>query len=355
MERMMIYPYSKAYEPYVLYEGLLQIEGEISSLVTPNGSGLVGKRVCSGGKELEISNDYEGQLEHCDVVWFVNDEKFVLPEKMIEEKLREAVRRGKKVLFTRTSVVDRKHIKEMIPPEQNMLCTGMDSEEGSLDADYCHPIDSPVLVVYGTECGTDKLAVQLALREELIRRGYRTTSISSRMEGEVYGMHPIPEYMLKPMCSEGDRIRRYNHYVRRIELEERPEILIVGIPGGVLPYDRIDHNDYGILAYEMSFAVPCDAAVICMPYQFGKDGEYEEFSREADLIFRYHTIGCHIAASVPDTQTVYENRKRHLVSLDRAFVKSKVDEYGKKDVFHVVGGEDASDCVQLILDELSAE
>lgn len=354
MERLMIYPYSKAYEPYVLYEGLLQIEGEISSLVTPNGSGLVGKWVCYGEKELEISGDYEGQLEQCDAVWFVNDEKFVLSEAMIEEKLQEAVKRGKKILFTRTSVADQGRIEEMIPTEQNMSCLGKNIGKDSLDVDYCHPIDTPVLVVYGTERDTDKLAVQLALREELIRRGYRTASISSRMDGGLYGMYPMPAYMLKPMCSEGDKIRKYNHYVRQIELEEQPEILIVGIPGGVLPYDRVDHNDYGILAYEISFAVPCDAAIVCIPYQFSIDGDYSEFVREVDLVFRYHTIGCHIAASVPDTQTVYENRKRHLVCLNRKFVESKVKEYGKKDAFHIVSREGASDCVQLILNELSA-
>ena len=352
MERIMIYPYSKAYEPYVWYERLLG-NREITALVTPNGSGLVGRKVCSGERELTVSGDYEEQLDQCDGVWFVNDEKFELSEEAVEEKIHRAMDLGKKILCTRTSLPDSGRIADSIPPALHLLPRETERETGRLEADYCYPVDTPVLVVYGTECGTDKLAVQLALREALIDIGYRVTSISSRMDGRLYGMHPFPEYMLGPGCSEGDKIRQYNHYVKRIELAERPEIMIVGVPGGVLPYDRVDHNEYGILAYEMSFAVPCDAAVMCMSYSDGFDGDYSAFAQDMERILRYHPVGCHIAAAVPDMQTVLDNRKRHLVSLDREFVEAKVKQYGKPDVFHVVNKQGARDCAQLIVDTLS--
>ena len=58
MERIMIYPYTRAYEPYVRYAGLLE-NREIVSLVSSGGSGLVGRQVCSGEKELTVSKDYE--------------------------------------------------------------------------------------------------------------------------------------------------------------------------------------------------------------------------------------------------------------------------------------------------------
>lgn len=352
MERIMIYPYSKAYEPYVWYERLLG-NREITALVTPNGSGLVGRKVCSGRKELTVSNDYEAQLEQCDGVWFVNDEKFELSEDAVEEKIRRAVDLEKKILCTRTSLPDPGRMADSIPSAQHLLPRETGPETGQLAADYCYPVDTPVLVVYGTERGTDKLAVQLALREALIDMGYRVTSISSRMDGRLYGMHPLPPYMFGPGCSEGDKIRQYNHYVKRIELMERPEIIIVGIPGGVLPYDRVDHNEYGILAYEMSFAVPCDAAVVCMPYSDGFNGDYSTFAQDMERIFRYHTVGCHIAAAVPDMQTVLDNRKRHLVSLEREFVEAKVKQYDRPDVFHIVNRQGARDCAQLIVDTLS--
>ena len=190
MERIMIYPYNKAYEPYVWYERLLG-NREITALVTPNGSGLVGRKVCSGRKELTVSNDYEAQLEQCDGVWFVNDEKFELSEEAVEEKIHRAMDLGKKILCTRTSLPDSGRIADSIPPALHLLPRETERETGRLEADYCYPVDTPVLVVYGTECGTDKLAVQLALREALIDIGYRVTSISSRMDGRLYGMHTL--------------------------------------------------------------------------------------------------------------------------------------------------------------------
>ncbi len=352
MERIMIYPYTRAYEPYVRYAGLLE-NREIVSLVSSGGSGLVGRQVCSGEKELTVSKDYEAELNRCDGVWFVNDEKFALPEDAVEEKIRKAVLQGKKILCTRTSFRDSARIADSIPSELQMLPQEPDLKKDMLGAEYCYHIDTPVLVVYGTERDTDKLAVQLALREELMRIGYKVASISSRMDGRLYGMYPIPEYMLKPVCAEGDKIRKYNHYVKQIELTQQPEIMVIGIPGGVLPYDRVDHNEYGILAYEMSFAVPCDGAIVCMPYNARFDGDYSEFARDMERIFRYRTIGCHIAAAVPDMQTALDNRKRHLVSLDRKFVETKVKQYARKDVFHIVSKDEAPGCVQFIVDALS--
>ena len=64
----MIYPYSKAYEPYIQYQELL-VNMEISSLVSPKGSGLVGRRVSYKRKVWEITANYTEALNQCDIVW----------------------------------------------------------------------------------------------------------------------------------------------------------------------------------------------------------------------------------------------------------------------------------------------
>ena len=140
---------------------------------------------------------------------------------------------------------------------------------------------------------TGKLGVQLALREELIEKGYKVSSISSRLDSELYGLHPIPSFMFDRMNSETEKIQKYNHYVKQIELIEHPDIIIIGIPGGILPYDEIDHNEYGILAYEISYAVPCDAAIMCLPYNSDFTGDFSDLGTAVEQIFRFQTIGCH--------------------------------------------------------------
>lgn len=348
----MIYPYSKAYEPYVLYQGALK-DMEISSLVSPKGSGLVGRKVCYEGRTWEISSNYTEALNQCDIVWFVNDEKFRLSEEEIKKKVLEAVSVGKKIIFTRTVTADGNNLADMIPVQQKIKLEKSHMMEDKLSEHYCYHIDTPVLIVYGTEAGTDKLAVQLSLREEFIHKGYKVASISSRVDSELYDMYAMPKFMTGHECSEAEKIKRYNHYVKQIELTEEPDIILVGIPGGTLPYDRIDHNEYGILAYEISFAVPCDGAVMCMPYNPGFCGDFSDFADDMKLIFRYKTICCHVAAVIPDMKTMSENRKRHLVSLEREFIDVKIKQYNKENVFNLLNKNGAERAVELICDALS--
>lgn len=352
----MIYPYSKAYEPYVLHPELL-VNLEISALVTPNGSGLVGRKVCYEGKAWEICSNYTEALHQCDIVWFVNDEKFRLSEDTIKKKVIEAVKEGKKIIYTRTVTVSGDNFADIIPIQQKMQLEKSHMMEDILTGDYCYHIDTPVLVVYGTEAGTDKLAVQLSLREEFIHRGYKVASISSRVDSELYGMYAMPAFMIESGCSEAEKIRRYNHYVKQIELTEHPDIIIIiiGIPGGTLPYDRIDHNEYGILAYEISFAVPCDAAVMCMSYNPDFKGDFSTFADDMRQVFRYKTICCHVAAAIPDMKKMIDNRKRHLVSLEREFVDEKIKQYNKENVFNILNKNDTERAVELICDALSED
>lgn len=350
----MIYPYSKAYEPYVLHPELL-VNQEISALVTPNGSGLVGRKINYGGKIWEILNNFSEALNQCDIVWFVNDEKFKLSEETIKEKVYEAVSKGKRIIYTRTDTVSKDKIANIIPMHQKIQLERSRKMERKLQAEYCYHIDTPVLIVYGTEAGTDKLAVQLSLRREFIHRGYKVASISTRVDSELFGMYAMPEFMIEHECSEAEKIKRFNHYAKQIELAEQPDIMIVGIPGGTLPFDRIDHNEYGILAYEISFAVPCDGAVMCMSYNPDFDGDYSDFAHDMELVFRYKTICCHIAAMIPDMKTTMENRKRHLVSLEREFIDEKIEQYNKSNVFNIVSKNGAKHAVQLICDELSED
>lgn len=350
----MIYPYSKAYEPYVLHQESLE-NMEISSLVSPKGSGLVGRRVCYEGKVREITSNYTEALTQCDIIWFVNDEKFKISEGAIKRKVIEAVRAGKKIIFTRTDTVNKENIANIIPPQQKIQLERSHRMEDKLKAEYCYHIDTPVLIVYGTEAGTDKLAVQLSLRREFIHRGYKVASISSRVDSELYGMYAMPEFMIVHGCSEAEKIKRFNHYVKQIELAEHPDIMIVGVPGGTLPFDRIDHNEYGILAYEISFAVPCDGAVMCMTCNLDLEGDFSDFAHDMELVFRYKTICSHVAAAVPDMKKMSENRKRHLVSLDREFIDEKIKQYDKQNIFNILNKDGAERAVDLICDALSDE
>ncbi len=352
MKKMMIYPYSNAYEPYALHSKLME-NIKVASLVASSGSGIVGKSIAIDDGKLVVSSDFDEELGKCDVIWFVEDEKYELSNDVVREHLISAVKSCKEIVFTRTKSKEGKQMEMLIPDKQNITPKKIAAVKDNLIYKQCYRIDIPVLIVYGTEKETGKLGVQLALREELIEKGYKVSSISSRLDSELYGLHPIPSFMFDRMNSETEKIQKYNHYVKQIELIEHPDIIIIGIPGGILPYDEIDHNEYGILAYEISYAVPCDAAIMCLPYNSDFTGDFSDLGTAVEQIFRFQTIGCHLASCVPDLQRSIENKERHLVSLDSDFIDLKISEYGSNNVFNFLKKTDVNKAAECIIDFLS--
>lgn len=101
MEKIMIYPYSRMYEPYVRHSKLMS--DIISVLVSPRGWGMEHEKVTCSNSELIVQTDFSNNLSECTAVWFVNDCHNELPEKILLEKLDTAIRERKKIIFTRKS------------------------------------------------------------------------------------------------------------------------------------------------------------------------------------------------------------------------------------------------------------
>lgn len=353
MEKMMIYPYSRAYEPYVRNKGILG-EYTISALVSPRGWGYEGNIVADGqGEEYMVSADFSEQLDACTSVWFVEDGRLKMPQGLLREKLLKAVDQGKKILYTRYDDENYEEMKKLIPAELYIEEKMELQTILNLLPDRTYDIDTPIVVVAGTGQDTDKLAIQLILKQKFQEKGYATTVISSRRDGDWDGVYSMPSFVFDCSVGETEKIIKLNHYVKQIESKDRPDLFIVGVPGAILPFDGIDHNEFGILAYEMSFAVPCDVAVLCMTYSSQFKGDYGKLAKDMENRFGFNIAGIHVAAMVPDPQDFYEERKMIYVSIDQKVVEKKVSEINEDTVWNILNPQGAERAVLRLIDILS--
>lgn len=353
MEKILIYPYSKAYEPYIRNKEILG-EYMVCALVSPRGWGYEGDIVVDRqGKEYIVSADFSEQLDDCTSVWFVADGRLELPQELLSEKLLEAVRYGKKILYTRYGDENYEEMKNLIPAGLYIERTKEPESLLNLFPDRIYDIDTPIVMVAGMGQDTDKLAVQLILKQKFQEKGYVTTVISSRRDGDWDNVYSMPSFVFDCSVGETKKIIKLNHYVKQIESRDRPDLFIVGVPGAVLPFDNIDHNEFGVLAYEMSFAVPCDAAVLCMMYDPQFDGSYGELAEDMANRFGFHIAGIHIAALVPDVQNFYDDIKLSYISIDQKVVDKKVSEINKDTVWNILNEQGAEKAVSWIIDTLS--
>ena len=220
------------------------------------------------------------------------------------------------------------------------------------EPNICYDINTPVIAVLGAYQDTDKYEIQLALRNELLEKGYQVSSISSRRDSSILGLHPFPEFMYVNTINEADKIVRYNHYIKQIELTENPEVIIIGVPGGAIPFDQYNHNNFGILTYEISRAVNCDCGIMALPYfSLQVDNNYDKIAKEIYNRFRISIDYFHISAITEDI--TQDSFVKSFITLDRTFIRKKIGTFGYDNVYDFTDRTTITEIADKIIDQLS--
>jgi peptide maturation system protein (TIGR04066 family) len=362
--KTMVYPYNLKISPIVRHRDLLE-NHQIVSLVSPEGWGMTGKdaSLADNGEKLGITirSDFEACLDLCDTVLFCQSVHTLDYETVIKPKILKAIQLKKDIIIT---IPLEKEEVEYI--SQQVLSNNLNFEYyGHMN---CKPdnyigdkkvriydIETPVIFVMGMGGRTNKFEIQLSLRENLLKMGYNVSQIGSRGYCELFGFHSFPDFMYSDKITESNKILLFNHFVKNIEKTESPDLIVIGIPGGIMPINDTVTNNFGILSYEVSQAVVPDLAVFgCHCEQYNK-----EYFTEIKKLIKYKfnsNIECFcIANSIIDgIETKYNNKAVH-ISVSSEYVDNKVQaytSYGEK-IFNALNPQDSKKMTEHIVDVLA--
>lgn len=132
-------------------------------------------------------------------------------------------------------------------------------------------IEAPVITIMGMLPMTQKFELQLYLRRKFIDKGYKVSQIGTRPVSELFGFHALPEYFFTNKYTDVEKIIAFNNFVKNIEKEEKPDVIIIGIPDVVIPFSKKHNFSFGIYAYEILSAVQPDFAFMNL-----SAGEYNQ-------------------------------------------------------------------------------
>ncbi|HEX2925349.1 MAG TPA: TIGR04066 family peptide maturation system protein [Ruminiclostridium sp.] len=261
--KIIVYPYDDQFTPILRRRELLR-NYEVVGLVSPRGWGLNGRDAgqADNGSPLglSITSDFDGSLELCDAVLFSESRTQLEFEQAFKPKVMKAIETGKDILFIFP-------LKEEIRNEISKACAtrGVNFKyypEIRLapqrifgEDDLALELDTPVIFVLGTGERTNKFEIQLALRENMMKMGYKVSQVGTRGYCELLGFHSFPGFMFGNGISEISKISSFNRFIKGLEGDECPDVIIIGVPGGIMPFNNRLPNRYGILAYEVSQAV----------------------------------------------------------------------------------------------------
>lgn len=241
----------------------------------------------SGFCVLEDSNVIEDEVENIPVFDIANIDYGLFDDIILIDEayhshtfIEDGIRRGKKV-------VDVAEILKIGKENFNNI-----SEEQTIDV--------PVVFVAGITHYTEKFHVQLALRKRLLDYGYKVSQIGSKQYSGLFGFHSFPSFMVEPMDNT-ERILLFRKYVKYIEQKEQPDIVVIGIPGGIMAVNKKHHFDYGMTAYMISQAVEPDYVIMSMLY--GKnytEDQLEEINQTCRYKFNFEINSFHLSNALLD-------------------------------------------------------
>ncbi|MNJ51047.1 hypothetical protein D3C77_463400 [compost metagenome] len=225
-----------------------------------------------------------------------------------------------------------------------------------MEFEHIYPIDTPVVFVLGMSERCHKLELQLTLREQMVNAGYKVSQVGSRSYCEMFGFHSMPEYMFTHHYPEHKKVVMFNHFIKAIELKEKPDLIVIGVPGGLFPFNDEFTNKFGLLAYEISRAVHPDTALLSVLYEDYKTEYYAELSKTVKYRFGVE-IDCFNLANVKfDWDGSSQNRMMSYNMIESQYVNEAIKQYDMphQPVYNVFCPQDAENIVNDLLNQLAA-
>ena len=267
MKDTIVYPYSNYFTPF-LRQMVYDKKYNIISSVVPGKWCLNGIDASFLDEGIEIgipiSTDFDAQLQYCSVViWAEYDYtdnliffNYVLSKMKLAIKLKKNIiccqKLSYKVLCEFKKLAEENNIKFEYIFKYNKGIPNKSNKN----------ITIPVITVMGIGENCSKFETQLFLRRLFLDAGFRVSQIGSRKCCELLGFHSFPDFMFERKYNEIEKITAFNNFVYEIQQNEKTDILILGIPGGIMPYDEKHDNHYGITCFEVFSALRTDFNIL---------------------------------------------------------------------------------------------
>lgn len=365
-DKLAIYPFNLEFSPVLRHRGLLR-HFFINRLISPRGWGYCDKDagICDGGGEIGITldGDFDAAIDECDSVMFIDSNFRIDFEKNVFIKILKAVNSHKNIdLAAKLDAEVRNRIVELCrhngvgftdycQKEDDIFTINKDG----IYPETLHKIHTPVIFIMGISERTNKFEIQLSLREHLTNMGYKVSQVGTRPYCRLLSFHYFPDFMMGPFISETQKIVLFNRYIKSIEENEKPDVIIVGIPGGIMSFNDELTNRFGILAYEVSQAVTPDFAILSI-----LNGNYErDFFNNIFNNVKYRfgfEVDCYNLANVQiDPAGTLLNKALKFMTLDKEsgeIAKRRYKEMGIP-IYDILNPGDSDKMVSHVINSLS--
>lgn len=273
--KLLVFPANKDVNAFARYGDMVKEFNNIAFVVPRKmDAGFVDFASLDGGPATQkcITDDFDRELRTSDAVLFLENAKS-MSAKFILNKFQAALSSGKRVYAEYIPHgVDSKAITVL---SGSSVPADFSTDHGR---DNVYEIPVPVVFILGSGPNTHKFLVQVALRKFFIDSGYAISQVGTKCFSNFFGFPSIPSWTYQSGMTEREKIIALNRFFYNQYVQDKPEVMLIGVPGGFMPMNPMKYEDMGIFAYLISQAVTPDAAVFCS-YAMDFTDEYVKWQK----------------------------------------------------------------------------
>ena len=222
---------------------------------------LAGWNVDGVEKQLHALNEFE--FKNINTLVLINSFR-KLEDDVIQRIVNVASQNEIKIVCARDDLDVNYEVLKKACKEETVELEFICDETAFVDSKVINNIDIPVITISGIGPYVGKFQVGLYLRSSFENAGYKVLYISSRREGKLFGTHIFPEYMYSKNLDYTAKVFEFNSYISSLTRKEKPDIVIVGVPGEMMELSEKHKMNFGIMASIVFNAIKPDVSILNM-------------------------------------------------------------------------------------------
>lgn len=299
-QKILIYPFS--YKNFPMVKILLNNKFDII-VATQEGTGLVGKDIGFSVNRKECNVQI---LKYSDEIMDKADVLFI-PEGNIDDPINMDIRDIiQKAINNDKIIVSLLELEEKdlylleylnfinLQSRNNLELNSYFARVKENRLSYFIP-RIPVIYVGGVFDIIDNSYIAISMKQKFEKSGYKTSCITRENYGKVFDCLTFPHSFIDNQLSIEDRIIEFNNYIRAVVELEKPQVLIIQIPFGMIRYSEYHENSFGSYAFMISEAVKSDYFICTSTSDMLVNKYFQELSNYFDKKFNSPIDALHIS------------------------------------------------------------
>ena len=211
-----------------------------------------------GLNKVKIINDLLEVIDQVDSALILSNHQ---QSCLYEKEIIDLIEKKKKIYTTKET---KELYKPLINYENIYLLDYPDIKE-NYSAKNIIPIPVPVISFLADGENCDNFLLQINFKHYFEEQGYKVLAFADEKYAALFDINPFPEFIFKPM-SLVNKIVAFNHYIYEKIFIEKPDIVILGSSGGILPINMDILQDYGERSIVISSAAIPDIVIRSIYY-----------------------------------------------------------------------------------------